>query len=131
MRRWISAAPALRTISTSWRVVEPRTIESSTSTTLRPAKVDGMGLSLRRMPSVPQHLARFDEGPSDVPVLDEAVGVGDARHLGVSLGGGDPRLRHRHDDVGHDRMLAARLRPICWRAENTLRPYSWESGRAK
>jgi hypothetical protein len=40
-------APASRAICTIWREVVPRTIESSTSSTLRPRNSSGIGLSLR------------------------------------------------------------------------------------
>ena len=41
-------APALRTISTIWLMVVPRTMESSTKRTLRPSKTAGIALSFRR-----------------------------------------------------------------------------------
>ena len=40
-------APALRTMSTIWDIVVPRTIESSTNNTLRPENTAGMAFSLR------------------------------------------------------------------------------------
>ena len=50
MRRWTSAAPDSRSIFTMARVVVPRTIESSTTTTRLPAMFSRSGLSLRRTP---------------------------------------------------------------------------------
>ena len=47
-RKWTSAAPASRTIRTSWRAVVPRTIESSTMTTTRSFKTPATGLNLVR-----------------------------------------------------------------------------------
>ena len=43
-------APASRTMWTSFRVVEPRTIESSTKTTLFPLRLSGIGFSLSLIP---------------------------------------------------------------------------------
>jgi len=50
MRMCTSAAPAPRSIATIWRVVLPRTIESSTTTTRLPATTSGSGLNLSRNP---------------------------------------------------------------------------------
>ena len=44
-------APARRTMSTICRIVVPRTIESSTSSTLRPSNTAGMAFSFRRTES--------------------------------------------------------------------------------
>ena len=41
-------APALRTISTIWLMVVPRTMESSTSSTFLPSNTAGIAFSLRR-----------------------------------------------------------------------------------
>jgi len=46
----ISAAPASRSIFTIWRVVLPRTIESSTTTRRLPATTSGSGLNFSRRP---------------------------------------------------------------------------------
>ena len=54
-------------------------------------------------------LVRLDERAPDVPVLHEAVAVGDARRAGVALRGGDPGLGHRHHHVGVDGRLAREL----------------------
>ncbi len=50
IRRWTSRAPASRTICTIFREVVPRTIESSTSTTRRPAITPRTGLSFTFTP---------------------------------------------------------------------------------
>ncbi len=46
-----STAPASRSIETIARVVVPRTMESSTTTSLRPAMLSRSGLSFMRTPS--------------------------------------------------------------------------------
>ncbi len=50
MRRCTSAAPASRSIFTIWRVVLPRTIESSTTTMRLPPTISGSGLNFSRRP---------------------------------------------------------------------------------
>ncbi len=50
MRRWTSFAPASFSIATIWRVVLPRTIESSTTTIRLPATISGSGLNFIRRP---------------------------------------------------------------------------------
>ena len=51
MRRWTSAAPASNSICTSRRVVLPRTMESSTTTSRLPLITEVSGLSFMRMPT--------------------------------------------------------------------------------
>ena len=50
MRTCTCAAPASRSMRTSWRWVLPRTIESSTTTSRRPSMTSRNGFSLSRMP---------------------------------------------------------------------------------
>ena len=50
IRMWISAAPTPRSIWTIWRVVLPRTIESSTTTSLFPSTTSRSGLNFMRRP---------------------------------------------------------------------------------
>ncbi len=50
MRMCTSRAPALRTMRTIFRLVVPRTIESSTSTTRRPSRMLFTGFSFTRTP---------------------------------------------------------------------------------
>ncbi len=50
IRRWTSFAPASLSIATICRVVLPRTIESSTTTTRLPATISGRGLNFMRSP---------------------------------------------------------------------------------
>ena len=45
-----SRAPASRSICTIWRVVLPRTIESSTTTSDLPPTISGSGLNFSRRP---------------------------------------------------------------------------------
>ena len=52
MRRWISLAPASRSIRTIFREVVPRTIESSTRTSRRPSTTWRTGLSFTRTPKL-------------------------------------------------------------------------------
>ena len=47
---WTSAAPASRSIATIWRVVVPRTIESSTTISRFPRIVSGSGFSFSFTP---------------------------------------------------------------------------------
>ena len=49
-RRCTSVAPASNSICTSLRVVEPRTIESSTTTTRWPRSTEGSALNLSLTP---------------------------------------------------------------------------------
>ncbi|MPM63467.1 hypothetical protein SDC9_110347 [bioreactor metagenome] len=51
-------------------------------------------------------LGRLDERTSHVVVLDQALGVADAGFLGVADRGGHTGGRHRHHQVGLDRVLA-------------------------
>ena len=76
MRTCTSEAPASKSILTIWRVVEPRTIESST-TTSRPAGDLGERVELHADPLVAHPLLGLDEGAVDVAVLDQALAEGD------------------------------------------------------
>ena len=55
--------------------------------------------------ALPDRLARLDEGPADVGVLDQALPVRDAAGLGVADRGRRAGLRHRDDQVGLGRVL--------------------------
>ena len=57
--------------------------------------------------ALPDRLARLDEGPADVGVLDQPLAVGDAAGLRVADGGRGAGLRHRDDQVGLDRVLGS------------------------
>ena len=69
--------------------------------------LDGRGdrIELEADSPVTQHLARLDEGPPHVAVLDEPVGVGDAGFEGEPLSGRYAGLRDRHHHIGLDGML--------------------------
>ena len=66
-------------------------------------------VELHRHAGIAQLLRRLDEGPPDVAVLDQALGVGDPGFLGVPDRVGGARVGHRHDEVGLDRRLAGQL----------------------
>ena len=55
--------------------------------------------------ALPDRLARLDEGPADIGVLDQSLPVRDAAGLGVADGGRGAGLRHRDDQVGLRRVL--------------------------
>src|ERR1035437_1788139 len=84
IRMCTSAAPGSRSICTIWRVVLPRTIESSTTTTL---------------------LARLDERARDVAVLDEPVVLGQTRGARETARGGVAGVGHGDHEIGvHGRL---------------------------
>ena len=106
MRMCTSRAPALRTIRTILRLVVPRTIESSTSTTRLPSRMLRTGFSFTLHAEVADRLLRLDERAADVVIADQAHPHRDARRLGEADGGADAGVGNRHDDVGLDRRLA-------------------------
>ena len=126
MRRWTSEAPASRSILTIARVVVPRTIESSTTTTRLPAMFSRSGLSLRRTPFARSAWVGRDEGATDVAVLHQALAVGDARSEGVPLGGRHPGVGHAHDQVGGNRSL--RRQQLAHAASGTVDLVAVEGG---
>src|SRR5690606_11454794 len=65
----------------------------------------GDGIEFEADPPVTHQLAGLDEGATDIAILDETVGIGDAAAGAESLGGRDPRLRYRDHDVGLHRVL--------------------------
>jgi hypothetical protein len=75
-------------IFTIFRLVVPRTIESSTSTT-----------------RLPNRLLRLDDGAPDVVVPDQAHLERDVGLLAVPDRRAHPRIRHGHDDVGVGRRF--------------------------
>ena len=79
MRMCTSAAPASRSSATSLRVVLPRTIESSTTTSRLPAIACLSGLSFRRMPCWRSVWVGEMKVRPDVAVLREPLAVRDAR----------------------------------------------------
>ena len=108
IRRWTSLAPASRIILTILRLVVPRTIESSMTTTRLPSRRLCTGCSLRRTPKVANRLGRLDEGAADVVASDQPELEGEPGGFGVPERCGDAAIRHRNDDVGFDRLVLAK-----------------------
>ena len=123
MRMCTSRAPAARTILTIFRLVVPRTIESSTQHDALAFEDAAHRVQLDPDAEVADRLLRLDERAADVVVADQAhlhrqpglLGVADRRaHAGVG---------NRHDDVGVDAATRApRIRPSSVRTSLTLRP---------
>ena len=106
MRRCTSAAPASNSICTILRVVEPRTIESSTTTTRRPSMRCGSGLNFSLHAPLAQPLVGLDERAPDVAVLDQALAERDAAALRVAdCAAGRAGVGDADDDVGVGRGL--------------------------
>ena len=103
---WTSAAPASRSICTIWRVVLPRTIESSTTTRRLPATTSGSGLNFSRRPCLRSSWPGLDERARDVAVLDQAVVLREPGGARVAARGGVAGVGHRDHEVGLDRRLA-------------------------
>ena len=101
-----SAAPASRSICTIWRVVLPRTIESSTTTRRLPAMTSGQRVELQAQAVLAQLLAGLDEGARDVAVLDEAVVLGQPGGARQPARGGVAGVGHGDHEVGLDGRLA-------------------------
>ena len=110
MRRWTSRAPASFSIATIWRVVLPRTIESSTTTTRLPATISGKGVELHPQPVLAQLLPGLDERARHVAVLDQAVVLGQAG--GEPVRAGFARVRDGDHEVGLDQASRQRISPI-------------------
>src|SRR2546429_2168593 len=108
MRMCTSRAPAWRSMATSFRLVVPRTIESSTTTTRWPASTSRSAFSLTLTPKCRIEL-EGSERPPDVVVADEAHLVGQPRLLGVADRGRHARIGDGDHDVGRDRALAREL----------------------
>ena len=108
MRMCTSAAPALRTISTIFTEVVPRTMESSTSTTRLPFS-RAVGVVLQPHAEVADLLRRLDEGAADVVVADDAELEGDAARFGIADRRRHAGIGNRHHDVGGHRAFAGEL----------------------
>ena len=104
---WTSAAPASRSICTIWRVVLPRTIESSTTTRRRPPTISGSGLNFSRRPCLRSSWPGWMKVRADVAVLDDPVVLGQAGRAREAAGGGVARVGHRDDEVGRRRRRLA------------------------
>ena len=103
---WTSRAPASRSICTIWRVVLPRTIESSTTTSRLPGDDLGQRVELHPQAVLAQLLAGLDERPRDVAVLDEAVVLRQPARARVAARGGVAGVGHGDHEVGVGRRLA-------------------------
>ena len=104
MRTCTSAAPASNSIATSWRVVLPRTIESSTTTSRLPVDL-GERVELHPDALLAQPLVRLDERAADVAVLDQALAVRDPGRAREADRGRRARVGDRHHEVGLGRRL--------------------------
>ena len=107
IRTWTSAAPPMsRSIPTSWRWVVPShdaVVEDDDPTAARDL---GQHVVLEPRPELAQARRRLDEGPADVAIAHEAVGIREACFLGEAGRSGDGRVRDADDDVGVGRTLA-------------------------
>ncbi len=112
MRICTSVAPASRTICTIFCEVVPRTMESSTSTTRLPSIMRRLALCLQLDAHVADGVGRLDEGAADIVVADDAELEGNAGFLGETDRGRRAGIRHRHDDVGLDRLSIASSAPM-------------------
>ena len=70
-----------------------------------PAHDLGERVELHPQSVAPQLLARLDEGARDIAVLDEAVVLGEARRLGVTVGRRVAGVRHGDDEIRIHRRL--------------------------
>src|SRR5438046_1965384 len=101
MRRWISIAPASRSIRTSWRVVWPRTIESSTTTMrlphVEPARADREHLAGRDLTQqlCADHVERAALGGDAVALAELAERE---RPQAERIAEGDDRVARERDD---------------------------------
>ena len=108
MRMWTSRAPALRTMRTILRLVVPRTMESSTSTTLLPSSRLRIGIELELHAEVADGLRGLDERAADVVIADQSLAVGQAGFGGITERGGVAGIGHGHDDIGRRPGLRGR-----------------------
>src|SRR3989442_1146658 len=98
IRMWTSLAPPWRSILTIFRLVGPRAMESSTTTTPFPPPVyPGPPLLF---PQRPDALLRLNEGPAHVVVADQALLERDVRAFRIPQRGRHARVGYRDDDVG-------------------------------
>ena len=63
------------------------------------------GIELQPDAQLPDRLRRLDEGPSDVGVLDQALGERDTRRLRIADSGIPPGLGNRDDEIRINGML--------------------------
>ena len=96
--------PRRSSISTILRVVLPRTIESSTTTTRWPA-TSASGLNFSLIPCCAQRLVGLDERAADVAVLDQPLAERDPGRAREADRGRRARVGDRQHEVGLDRRL--------------------------
>ena len=89
---------------TSWCIVEPRTIESSTITSRLPA-TSASGLNFILIPWRRSDVVGLDERAADVAVLDQPLAVRDSGRPREADRGGRARVGNRHHEVGLDGRL--------------------------
>ena len=104
-----SAAPASSSIATIWRVVLPRTIESSTTTRRWPRDHGRERVELQPDALLAHRLLGLDEAAPHVAVAHHRLGVGDARLAGVADGRGRAAVGQADHEVGLGRALAGQL----------------------
>ena len=131
MRTCTSAAPASKSICTISRVVLPRTIESSTTTS---ALAGDLGERVELQPDAlaAQLLVGLDERAPDVAVLDQPLAERDPERAREADRGGRARVGDRQHEIGVDRRL--RGEPLAHahaRAVHLDRRSSRVSGRAR
>ena len=106
MRMCTSRAPAARSMVTILRLVVPRTIESSTTTTRLPSSTSRCALSFTFTPKWRIGVLRLDERAADVVIADQPEVERQPGLLGVAERGRHAGVGHRDDEVG--RRPAAR-----------------------
>ena len=106
MRTWTSLAPASRTRRTIFRLVVPRTMLSSTSTTRLPSRSPAHGIEFQFHAEVADGLHGLNECAADVVVADQAHAKRHAGFERISDGRGHAGIRNGHDDVRRHGMLA-------------------------
>jgi len=70
-------------MSTTWRLVLPRTMESSMTTTRLPSEPRPDGVELEADARLAQLLGGLDEGAGDVAALDQPLAVRNSALLGI------------------------------------------------
>ena len=107
-----SRAPAFRTMRTSFRLVVPRTSESSTRITLFPCNKLSNRIELQLYAEIADCLGRFDEGSPDVVIADQARDEMECPiSAGISKRGGDTGIGYGHNNFRIDGILTSQQTP--------------------